>query len=413
LNAPAHDSMFQEPAGLPVKEVAAVDLARMFSAAVDFAGETFDKPSQAPAGREIRVVAKDPAGHGIRCQAQGKTILMVDGTPQQMGTAQGTLLRDPIDKLCEHVLYMVGAGDSLHTGTWSFDRFAEIERRVRPHLPQRYFDECDALARAAGISTRDGRAANLFPERFHCSGVAVCGKATIDGKVLHARVLDYMRDIRLQDAAVVQVFMPQGRNAWVSQGYAGFIGTVTAMNAKGLAIGEMGGRGEGDWDGMPMSFLLRDVMERASTVEEGLEILRRTPRTCEYYYILSDKSRAMAAVHCDARQMTVLRPGEQHPRLPHVPDDSVLISAGSRAEALSSRLQSHYGKIDPTALMEIIKRPVAMNGNLHDAIFRPETLDFWVADAGRTTPACDEPYAHFNLAELLRSYRLLVGSSVE
>ncbi len=176
-------------------------------------------------------------------------------------------------------------------------------------LAPRYFDECDALARAAGISTRDGRAANLFPERFHCSGVAVCGKATIDGKVLHARVLDYMRDIRLQDAAVVQVFMPQGRNAWVSQGYAGFIGTVTAMNAKGLAIGEMGGRGEGDWDGMPMSFLLRNVMERASTVEEGLEILRRTPRTCEYYYILSDKSRAMAAVHCDARQMTVLRPG--------------------------------------------------------------------------------------------------------
>ena len=237
--------MFQEPAGLPVKEVAAVDLARMFSAAVDFAGETFDKPSQAPAGREIRVVAKDPAGHGIRCQAQGKTILMVDGTPQQMGTAQGTLLRDPIDKLCEHVLYMVGAGDSLHTGTWSFDRFAEIERRARPHLPQRDFDECDALARAAGISTRDGRAANLFPERFHCSGVAVCGKATIDGKVLHARVLDYMRDIRLQDAAVVQVFMPQGRNAWVSQGYAGFIGTVTAMNAKGLAIGEMGGARRG------------------------------------------------------------------------------------------------------------------------------------------------------------------------
>ena len=404
INATAHDSMFQEPAGLPVKEVAAVDLARMFSAAVDFAGETFDKPSQVPAGREIRVVAKDPAGHGIRCQAQGKTILMVDGTPQQMGTAHGTLLRDPIDKLCERVLYLVGAGDSLHTCTWSFDRFAEIERRVRPHLPQRYFDECDALARAAGISTRDGRAANLFPERFHCSGVAVCGKATIDGKVLHARVLDYMRDIRLQDAAAVMVFMPQARNAWVSQGYAGFIGTVTAMNAKGLAIGEMGGRGEGDWDGMPMSFLLRDVMERASTVEEGLEILRRTPRTCEYYYILSDKSRAMAAVHCDPRQMTVLRPGQQHPRLPRVPDDSVLISGGSRAEALSSRLQSRYGKIDPAALMEIIKRPVAMNGNLHDAIFRPETLDFWVADAGRTTPACDEPYAHFNLAELLRFY---------
>jgi hypothetical protein len=330
--------------------------------------------------------------------------LIVEGTPEQMGAAHGKLLREPIHKTGERVLYLVGAGESIHSGTWCFDRFAEIERRTKPFLPVRYVAECDALARAAGLSVRDGRAANLFPERFHCSGVAVCGKATIDGKVLHARVLDYMRDIRLQDAAVVTVFMPRGRNKWISQGYAGLIGTVTAMNEKGLSIGEMGGRGEGDWDGTPMTFLLREVMENAGTVEEGLEILRRQPRTCEYYYVLSDKSRAMAAVHCDAKQITVLRPGQQHPRLPHVPEDTVLVSGAGRAEALSARITEHYGKIGPETLIDIIKRPVAMNSNLHDAVFRPETLDLWVSDAGRSTPACDEPYAHFNLAELLRFY---------
>ena len=59
--------------------------------------------------------------------------------------------------------------------------------------------------------------------------------------------------------------MPAGHNAWVSLGYAGIIGTVTAMNDKGVAIGEKGegNAGEGDWDGMPMTFLLRDIMERA------------------------------------------------------------------------------------------------------------------------------------------------------
>jgi dienelactone hydrolase len=404
FNAVAHDSMFQEPAGLPIKEVPAADLTQMFSAGLNFAAESFDKMPRAYPGQDIRVIAKDPAGHGVLCQSQGKSILIVEGTPEQMGAAHGKLLRDSISKTRERVLYLVGAGESIHSGTWCFDRFAEIERRTSPYLPGRYFAECDALARAAGLSVRDGRAANLFPERFHCSGVAVCGKATIDGRVLHARVLDYMRDIRLQDAAVVTVFMPQGRNKWISQGYAGLIGTVTAMNEKGLAIGEMGGRGEGDWDGTPMTFLLREVMERAGTVEEGLEILRRGPRTCEYYYVLSDKSRAMAAVHCDAKQITILRPGEQHPRLPHVPEDTVLVSGPDRAKTLSARLQEHYGKIDPETLIDIIKRPVAMNSNLHDAVFRPETLDLWVSDAGRSTPACDEPYAHFNLAELLRFY---------
>ncbi len=52
-----------------------------------------------------------------------------------------------------------------------------------------------------------------------------------------------------------------------------------------------------------LSLLLRDVMERARTVEEGLDILRETPRTCEYYYVLSDKSRAMAYAHFDLKAL--------------------------------------------------------------------------------------------------------------
>ena len=364
-------------------------------------------PTICPAAetQAIQVVARDPAGHGLLCKTEEKTILIVAGTPQQMGTAHGTLLRQKANKLVDRVLYLVGGVESLQSGTWFLDRMAEIERRTLPHTPKRFVVECDALAEAAGVATRDGRYANLFPERFHCSGVAVRGKATKDGSVLHARVLDYMRDIRLQDAAAVVVFMPEGYNAWMSLGYAGFVGTVTAMNEKGLAIGEMGGGGVGDWDGVPMSYLLRDVMERASTVEEALDILRNSPRTCEYYYVISDKSRAMAGVHADARQVTVLRPGQQHPELPLVPEETVMFSAGSRAEALSERLQQHYGRIDVATMIEIIKRPVAMDSNLHDAIFAPETLDMWFADAGRHTVACDEPYTHCNLAELVRFYR--------
>jgi len=353
---------------------------------------------------EFANLVRDPAGHGLRCDCRGKTLLFVDGSPEQMGAAHGRLLRDEARGLTERVLYCVGGADSLYTGTWFLDRMAEIARRTGPHVPERFFRECDALSAAAGVSKRDGRYANLFPERFHCSGVALRGKATEGGRVLHARVLDYMRDINLQDAAVVTVFMPQGHHTWVSLSYAGFIGTVTAMNERGVAVGEMGGRGEGDWDGMPMSFLLRDVMERAASVQQALEILRTTPRTCEYYYVLSDKSGAIRALHCTPDEMLVLTPGQQHERLPEVPDDTVLVSGYDRAEVLSRRIRENYGRIDAAKLIEIIKRPVAMRSNLHNAVFAPETLDMWFADAGRHTPACDEPYAHFKLDELVRFY---------
>jgi len=360
---------------------------------------------------EFELVARDPAGHGLLARCRGKTLVFLSGTPEQIGRAHGTLLADDARKLTERVLYLVGTADSLQSGIWFLDRMAEIERRTLPHIPPRFLKECDALSKAAGISRRDGRYANLFPERFHCSGVAVRGKATTDGRVLHARVLDYMRDIRLQDHAVVAVFLPQGYNTWVSLGYAGFVGTVTAMNARGLAIGEMGGGGVGDWDGMPMSLLLRDVMERAGTVEQGLEILRETPRTCEYYYVLSDQSRTMAAVRCTPTEFTVLHPGQQHKRLPHVPNDTVLISGPGRAEALSGRLVEHYGQIDAARLIDLIKRPVAMTSNLHNAVFAAETLEMWFADAGRHTPACDEPYAHFHLDALVAYYQGLGSTS--
>ena len=278
------------------------------------------------------------------------------------------------------------------------------------HTPKRFVRECDAMSRAAGISIRDGRTANFFPELFHRSGVAVRGAASKNGDVIHARVLDYMRDIHLQKHAAIQLWMPEGRNAWLSLGYAGFIGTVTCMNEKGLAIGEMGGRGEGDWDGIPMNFLLRDIMERAATVRGALEIMEAAPRTCEYYYVLSDRGRDMAGVYATPEELVVLKPGQQHPDLPCVPEDTVMVSGGSRAEALSDRLQEHHGRIDVATMIGIIKRPVAMSSNLHNAVFRPETLDMWCADAGMKTPACDEPYAQINLGDLIRLYRSSASS---
>ena len=210
-----------------------------------------------------------------------------------------------------------------------------------------------------------------------------------------------MADVNLQKYTAVQIFIPEGRNAWMSLGYAGFLGTVTAMNEHGLAMGEVGGEGEGKWDGMPMTFLMRDIMERAKTVRDALAILETTPRTCEYYYVLSDASKDMIGVYATPEKLDVLEAGQQHPKLPPVPADTVLISAPDRAQTLAQRINEKYGKITPEMLMTIIKRPVAMKSNLHNAIFRPETLDMWFADAGRKNPACDSAYTRINLREAI------------
>ena len=349
-------------------------------------------------------VAADPGGHGALYRLGAKRVLVVEGTPEQMGAAHGRLLSADIPHVVTRTMALIGAGMAVKKGEWFYDRVEEIARRAGPHTPPRFLRECRAMAAAAGVPERDVMSCNFFTELFHCSGVAVRGSASVGGQVIHARVLDYMRDINLQKYAVLQVFIPDEGYPWMSLGYAGFLGTVTAMNARGLAMGEMGGAGEGAWDGMPMNVLLRELAEKAATVAEALEILRKTPRTCEYYYVLSDAGGQLAGIYATPGIFQVLEPGQQDPRLPTVPPDTVMFSSGGRARALSQRLGEQLGKITPEKMVEIIKRPVAMRSNLHNAIFMPETREMWFADAGRKTPACDEPYTRINLNDVLTQY---------
>ena len=103
--------------------------------------------------KPIKILARDPAGHGLLCQSQGKTILLVSGTPRQMGAAHGTLLKKKARLLVERVLYVVGGADSVQSGKWFLDRMGEIQRRTLPHIPKRFLD--DGNGNVAGVETRD------------------------------------------------------------------------------------------------------------------------------------------------------------------------------------------------------------------------------------------------------------------
>ena len=365
-----------------------------------------ENAKSAAASTGLQVVAKTE--NGVLARLDGvRNVLILSGTPAEMGAAHGRLLRDDVLEMNARIA-AVGVAASLKLGENFAARIEEATRRTAPFVPERFFEEMDALAAATGLEPAQIRRINSFPELFHCSGVALRGSATVGGRVLHARVLDYMRDVGLQNNAALIVYRPEGKNAWLSVSYAGFVGTVTATNEKGLAIGEMGGAGEGKWDGLPMAYLMRRVVEECSTVDEALALMRSTPLTCDYYYVLSDAAGNMAAVEAIAERdpvLRVMRPGECDPRLPGALDDCVYISGpGERADTLFKRLNENFGKIDVPTLIEILKRPVSMKSNLHDAIFAPETLDVWFAEAGATTPACDEKYYRANLREALEFY---------
>lgn len=359
----------------------------------------------APASAGNRTIAR--CGQGWLEEIDGLMVLHVAGTPYEMGFQHGVLLKEHVKANLNHLL-----DDQFKKVRLDLPGFqigpenlvAGIVELQKPHIPAWYTEEIRGVAEGAGLPVGRVTRGNFVPELFHCSGFAIMGAATQDGVMYHGRVLDYATDWRLQEHAVLVVSRPDKGVASVNVTFAGFVGSVTGMNAEKISIGEMGGRGLGHWNGVPMAVLVRWALRDAKSLDEALAIFRDHPRTCQYYYVAADgKTNKAAGFEASWDTFRLVEPGEKIDLLPRPVKDAVLMSAGGRYNCLVDRVQAGYGKIDAPAALKLMDRGVAMDSNLHNVLFAPASTRFWVSYAGiDKTPAAERPYQAFQLDELLK-----------
>lgn len=352
-----------------------------------------------------QVVAR--CGQGWLELIDGYPVLHLKGTPYEMGYQHGALLRESVRENMNYMLNVKGETKLVDFGPIQLkpkDAIHTIVRIQKPHVPQKYFDEMEGLAAATDLPVDDVRMTNFIPELFHCSGFAVMNSATKDGTLYHGRVLDYAIDWRLQEHAVIVVAEPEGGIPFVNVTYSGFIGSVTGMNAKHVSIGEMGGRGLGHWEGVPMALLVREVLERGHTLDDAIAIFRDNKRTCQYFYVIADaKTNTAVGMEASWDKFDVIRAGEHHELLPSPVKDCALLSAGDRYDELVRRVKSQHGQIGPEEALRLMDRGVAMKSNLHNVLFEPKSTRFWVANAtADRQPAAEQKYHQFQLSELLK-----------
>ncbi len=341
--------------------------------------------------------------HGELRWVDGQRIAMLSGTPEEIGLAHAKLLREEAIRCLDSVLHTFGTVQTVRTGRWfRFDLDAAYAR-LSPHIPEDHKRELVALADGLGWDRKLVQSLNVFPELFHCSGFAVFDSATVDGKLYHGRVLDYMTTIGLQDSCVTFIVAPDEKYSFANIGYGGFTGSVSGMNAEGISLGEMGGKGEGMWDGVPMATLMRRALEECRTLDEVKNLWTQSPRTCEYYYVFSDgKTNQSVGVAATPQKIEFILPGADHELLGKGIRDAVVLSAGSRLEKLRERVAQKHGKIDAETAMWLMSRPVAMQSNLHNVLFIPADGVLYVANADHQHPAAERPYVKIDLRALLQ-----------
>lgn len=353
-------------------------------------------------------------------------VVYLQGSPYEIGYQHGSLLKTEIADNIARFLSPVLS--SNQTKPPVIVQFLEAIPTIIPHIPAALTEEMQGIANAAEQPFSKILLLNLFPEMFHCSAVTVNGDATTNRELYHVRVLDYAAGNGLQHTAVLAVVKPDTGYPFINFTYAGFVGCVTGMNSEKISIGEIGGKGYGHWDGVPMAFLLRSIVQHASSLAEIKQTLDTTARTCEYFYVFAD-GKTGRSFGCQATPdyLQFFDPGKSYSKNPPLqntferplltpegnmsvgketffeqPKDILIISRGDHYDLLKERLLRNYGNIGLLDLKEAIRQPIAHKSNLHNAIFAPETLDVWISHAGAMNePACDQPYHYFNLTTLM------------
>jgi isopenicillin-N N-acyltransferase like protein len=405
------------------------------------------------------VTQLDAEGAGRLYRVGEHLVCVMEGTPREMGYQYGRLLAETITNQMTSGYLQRSLLEKGYRQEYVDDQAARMAR----HFPPEYIEEMHAVVdglKAAGVDAvryEDVLACAAVAELQHhppdappgCTNFAVFGRWTPDGRLLHARNLDWNVKDGAQDAAVILVWRPKGGIPFMMVGWAGCIGSVSGMNARGITIGEMTVRSPDEtFDGLPLLITMRRVLETAETLDEAVAVIQKGPRTLGWNFVIGDsKIPDVRALEVDALQCNVYAPmaPEENGMTGHraLPDAvrrsnhpcgapqlkklarmygeakgmdlsnweavrplavEMLKSENTwqRYDWLGRQIEARPGTLDvPEALQLLANGPVHNDQTLHSWVFDPTNQVVYVAVAGSDpiVTATDTQYTRVELAQ--------------
>ena len=335
-------------------------------------------------------------GRGRSEKAAGETVVYLCGGPEEMGEQYGTLHKWTIRLMLEAIIGYFrddGALDELYAGA----------REMEPFIPREFVAEMKALARAAGVRYEDVLVASIFGdiERTQaCESFAVYAPATRTGEMIVGRNLDFTSFGVSPRVATILHQRPAKGHAMVSVTWAGICTGWTIINDAGLLVANNTAGHRCTRQGIPTLFINRLVAQNASTVDEGIELVRGMRRACGTNLIIAGGTPPDAAiVEFDAEGVEVRRMSNGYVaadngfRVLGVPE-RYRRSVRRWGNRLVGVIQKHHGKID-RSLNLAAEKGAYMDFNLHSVLFFPRDMMFRVSQ--RQIPAAEGAYKTFRI----------------
>ncbi|MDF1660859.1 MAG: C45 family autoproteolytic acyltransferase/hydrolase [Planctomycetota bacterium] len=189
------------------------------------------------------------------------------------------------------------------------DDFSDPKGSLK-RMPAEYQAYVQGIADGAGLESSDitRLIATVMLSDASCSGFIAYGPATEDGRLIQLRNLDWGDPhMRPQDATVLLAHEPENGYRYLSIGFVGLIGSVSGINEHGISLTEIGSEtADKTRAGMPMPLMLESILARAKNLDEALQIMRESPGSGGYNFLVgSAKERRGAVVEKTANKTAV------------------------------------------------------------------------------------------------------------
>ena len=346
-------------------------------------------------------------------------ILTVRGSPSERGSAHGKLLEAEVRQLVKSVKAFLLPNPDVKE---SLDKYKECLSGtlvMKKFIDADVNEELEACAKAAGVDPTELLLTQLFGDvnrakgfTSFCTAFASFGPATADGRLLFGRNFDYAGHGLEGTLPLILQEIPTGPGAgrsFVTIGYAGILNGWTAINEDGVCSSNntlFGGKDR--LEGISTCFLLRKIVERCKTVDEGVALIQKAERACTTGMLVAGKNAKNTwdarFVEFDAEKCEVVDPtggmvlsANTRQKL-SVADSGPTANPGGRHLKLKQTLEDTAGKLKFSDSPPVCVRGVYMGINLHCAYIDAQDRMMKVAFSdGSGTPAAQFPFFTFTI----------------
>ncbi|MBI5092259.1 MAG: hypothetical protein HZB26_07400 [Candidatus Hydrogenedentes bacterium] len=332
-------------------------------------------------------------------------VVVVKGTPYEMGYGFGSLMKDDVVALLGSYLKLAQSqGEPRYTDA-SLDKAWDS---VSPFIHPRFIEELHGVADGSHMPFDTVRRAHMIPvvSDYACSGFALWGSATKDGHLYQIRNLDYEVHAGLQDHPCIVVYSPAEGIPHVNVTFAGSIGVNTGMNAEGVTLTEIGDTpGKAypfDLNGVHFTTLFRDILYEANNLDEAVDMIEKAQRIKMYHYIIGDgKNKKAVKMRAFAPGLEIWHDADPDDEAaPNVLKD-VVYHAEGRNPIAYAHLTANLGKYDAERMISLSQAVPIKGGNLLDVVYDATALELWASYASGEQNAYLRPYIHLKLSDYL------------